>query len=419
MVNKVTMNKVVTLLLATFMFLTFIPIFSVKFACIIMALTIVICFAFYNLQELLVFIELLSFIVILFLYYLFEKGLSFSLNGIIYYTLSLISAYCSFILIQKISKKQIRFLIYLLAILVIYSNISTIYISAIDPMAVRKFGYYEVIGGGVDFLNSTRRLGFVMYSYGTGEALAFLIPAMFSYSFNNNDKFIKVLCILGALLGFFSQLMSSLSASFILSIVFSGFTILSFLRTKQFSKKLKILLIVVIFMIMCLPFLMNALANSALLRNRLFSIRILFIDKVATGDINERLMLYEQSIIEWLKNPILGFAEVGNVGYSGVSMHTALFDYLGLYGVFSLLFFNSWSLISKKLLRYLSLEKRKYYKWGNISLILLLILKGPVFITTNFYFSIVLLGLLIVGNSSNYHMVDNLNKIRSNGGVQL
>lgn len=396
MILKISKHEITTLLLAIFMFLTFIPIFSNEFSCVVMLITIIIGILSYRCEANNALIGLSFFILMIIIYYFVGKGINFNSYGLIYYILSLLSAFFSFTMVQKLGKRHVRFLIILLVLLMLYVNISTIYISIANPMAVRRFGYGSLEGE--DFLYSMRQNGFIMYNYGVGEAMAIVSPVLLSYALKNENKLISCLCYASVILCIFSQMTAALSASLLLTVVFCGLTILAFLKTVQMSKKIKVLFYFIIILIIVLPFLGDAFLNNPLLSNRFDSLKSILSNKTTTGDAGIRMELLLRSVKTWLANPIFGLAEVGNVGIeSGVSMHTALFDYLGLYGLFSLLLFVSWVSIIKKQIKSLNLENRRYYKWGAVSLVLLLILKGPVTITTNYYFSIVLGGLLIAG----------------------
>ena len=393
---KISKNGIMTLLLAIFMFLTFIPIFSNEISCVVMLIIIVTGLLFYRCEVINELIGLAFFILMVIVYYFMGKGLNFNSHGIIYYILSLLSTFFSFTMLQKLDKRHIKFLIVWLVLFMLYANISTIYVSIADPMAVRRFGYSSLEGE--EFLRNMRQHGFVMYNYGVGEAMAIVSPCLLSYALKNEDKLITCLCHASVILCIFSQMMAALSASLLLTLVFCGFTIIAFLKTVQMSKKIKILLYFILILVIALPFLGDAFLNNSLLSNRFDSLKSVFSNETTNGDTAVRIELLLRSVKEWLANPILGLAGVGNVGIeSGVSMHTALFDYLGLYGLFALLLFGSWISTIKKQIKSLSLEKRRYFKWSAVSLVLLLILKGPVTITTNYYFSILLGGLLITG----------------------
>lgn len=396
---KLDLNAMFVILNAALMIVTFIPVITTVQSSVLMGLIIIVgLIAYSEIKITKSFFELCLFIFVIIVYFLIGKGLSFNTFGLLSWIIRFLSAAVIGLGIYHIKEKHLKYLVYFLICLLIYSNISTIIVSIADPMALRTFGY-NIREGYQEYTIANSNLGPIyMYSYGVGEAMAIIAPALLAFCLNIDGIVIKYLGVIAVILSAISQAMAALTASFFLTVIFCAMVILSHLHLTQTKRKFITAIVIFILLFVGSHFFMQVVDNNYLLAEKFGDILSSFRTGNTSGDVSVRNTLIIRSFKAWLSNPVFGWSDIGGLNVNeGVSMHSALFDYLGLYGLFTLLLIDSWRRICAFQLNSLSGKELSYFKWSIISLVILLIVKGPVTIGINFLFSVGFCGFLIRG----------------------
>ena len=392
-------DKFYTLLLLVFFVSLYIPFLSPSLQCLLMGVICLLSFINYPIEGSKKALRLLLlFFGVEAVYLLIGKGLSWQntlINSLCFLT-GLSICRC----IKELSHKQIRILFVCLLSALAYTLLWSYYYLLSDPMYVRNFGYTE----SAEFVMPFYQAGI---KYGNGEALSIVLPLVLAYCVNSKQKLTVAITAVIVFAGIGVQLMATLTTSAFLSIIFCSAVVLR----SVFHTMNKARMFSTIF----------AIAIVAIVALRVFSFDINYqmmmkIEDVnesvntgqATGQVSTRFELYMQSIKTFLHNPILGLGETADFGTyneNSVGMHTAVFDFLALYGLFALLLYGTWKNVILCCFSYLEHKKKKLYACAIFSLVFLLFLKGPVSIGTNYIFSTAVLGLFIMQEQNRNEIV--------------
>ena len=328
------------------------------------------------------------FFIIAFIYSSLDIGLN--TNMVIVQALTIISAIVMCGMLKKLSYTQMKFLTFLVLSLFLYSILWTYYYLLVDPMYIRLFGYVN----NNEFVMPFYAAGL---DYGNGEGLAIVLPAFLCLSMNAKNIILKITCLIIVISGIVVQLMATLTTSALLSIIFCVVILTMYIISSKRKIPLVIILTLSLFIAVSI-FSDFTLSDNVQLIMKMEDVNDSFSSGHSTGQVESRFELYWQSISVFISNPIFGLGKVpttfGIYDDKTVSLHTTVFDYLGMYGLFSFLLFLAWKNVIAENLKKISEEKRKFYKWAIVSLISLLCLKGPVSIGINFIFSTLLIGVL-------------------------
>ncbi len=385
-------NRFFTLLVTIYILSVFFPIMNTIGVSFVMGLLIATGMLFFPQRVFQKpFYMMCCFILVAIIYFLFGKGLPIISLALI--SLSFLSSIVVTVCLDCFSIKQLKFLYYLLLGLLLYAIIGTFLILLDNPMAVRMFGY----GQGLDIYEQSQYFQYKMrglFSYGFGEALAIFLPALLAFALYSRNKINSIICILIILGGTITQLMGSLTTSFLLTIVFCIFVLLSYFSVKRKKSSIGIVLLA---MIPFAFFVSSYIEYNTQFVMKMDDITDSYSEGHMTGQVQTRGNLYLQSISVCLSNPILGFGDYphgSNTEEKTVGLHSTVFDYWGLFGVFVLILYYAWKSTINVFLHELDKNRRKAYRWYWLSLLGLLLLKGPVTLGTNFLFSTVFVGLL-------------------------
>lgn len=334
------------------------------------------------------FVYMLFFVAVEMLYASLGKGLP--VNMVIYQALLYLTSIVICGNIKHFSHKNANFLFFLMMGLLLFTFVKTFLALQIDNMVIRHHAYGNNEG---DFGGSM----FGVYSYGVGEALAIILPAMTAFAIGLKKRILQVIIYILVVFGIITQFVGSLTTSAILSLLFCGIVVLLTLFDKRrVSSAFLSVVIIVIIIIVFLP--ATKIAENMALMIKMEDINQSYSSGQAVGQVADRNTLYLQSLKVVARNPILGLGVIpidfGRYNSNTVSLHTTIFDFWGMYGLFAIFFVLSWVGVIKSSVSILSPDRRKQYKWAFVSLFFLLLLKGPVTIGINFQFSTVLLSLL-------------------------
>lgn len=340
------------------------------------------------------FILMLLFVFFQISYSLVGKGLPFNLTVFqsLYYFSAIIVCY-NFINFQD---KQIIILRKLLILTLALAFICTFFALLTDSMVLRNNA------NDADSLY-VKTSTFGVFTYEFGESLAIILPALTAYAFGEKKRIVQILLFALTVLGIIIQVMGALATSALLSFGFSLAVLLfSFRGAKNRLRTILTLSVIGITLLIILPSIQ--FQENLTLLTKMEDISESYSSGQSVGGVEERSTLYKQSLKVCLHNPILGLGDVpeeyGKYTSNTVSLHTAFFDYWGLFGLFVVFFILSWKGSIKESLNRLNSDKKRRYRWAYLSLLGLLLFKGPVSIGLNFFVSTVFISLLILSDNN-------------------
>lgn len=379
-----------------------IPYMSIIVTCVLLATIIVLCVVLHpHLLRKNSMYALFAFIFVEVIYMLLGKGLP--AIQVLWTSLNFMACTTLCFSFYSFSNKQLNFLYWLMTGLLLYSIVLTFIVLLENPMAVRLYGY-GIADDASTFDRQTwsyyRSRG--MYSYGIGEALAVITPAYLALGVMEERSWRKIVAVFVSIGSTLTQIMASLTTSSLLSIIFVIMTLLSYFNVSKQRKKINATVVILFFAIIGFSLFSFFVSDELMFMLKIDQVEESFETRNAIGSVEGRGFLYMQSIRVFLHNPILGFGDCpvsfGMYTDKMVSMHTAIFDYLGLFGVFALLLYYAWKGAIKSSFEILDKNQKKVYRWCLFSLVLLLAFKGPVTIINTYMFSTVMYGLIIRRN---------------------
>lgn len=399
-----------TYVIALWIFTTLWPILGNAAYFIMTIVVIIVGFLYYpQIKKKQAFSYMFIFLVICMLYSIVGKGYPFL--TVVLFSLSYMGSIIASFAISNLTSKQVKFLFVLLLSLLLFTLLSTFFILQEYPNAVRDIGYgaNSELGVSQEMSMSYARRG--MFSYGVGEAFAIIIPALLVLAVDAKRKIRFYLLFFVVGLGLITQIVGTLTTSLIISVISCVLVLFTCLFWSEKKRRMRVFIIIfllsVVSMYCIIPIIME---NGSMM------MKLLDIEDYASGGSSEqtgfRAELMTQSITVFLKNPIFGSGNLpkyfGDTATGNtVSLHSAFFDYLGLYGLFAVFFFSSWIKTVKFTFHKVNTKYRKEFIWCLMSAVLLCILKGPVTLTTSFQFSTVFVGILFMMVYYNEENVNN------------
>lgn len=385
-------DNIFAFLLAIFVISLFVSI-SNNINCVIMGILCLYSFVKYSREfNFKAYRLIIAFIIVDIVYWLIGKGFSnTSLNGFVYSTFEFLTGITVCRCVKYLTPRQIKFIFYLFLFVLTYSFFWTVYNLLEDPTFLRELGYAE--NGSLSIPFYRRGL-----TYGNGEALAVILPAITAYSLFSRNRMVMVFTMLIVVCGIIIQYVATLATTAFLSSIFCSIVIVSFVYK---SKNVKIQIITAAIMVVAISWGIHfiSLNENAQLLIKIADMKDSYSSKQATGQVAGRFELYEMSIKAFINNPLLGLGNVpvefGASTKNAVGMHAALLDYLGLFGIFALLLFGAWKRTIKDCLNILSEEYKKTYILCAWSLFFLLLLKGGTTLGTNFIFSTAIISIIV------------------------
>lgn len=390
-------NKTLTVLIACFMITMLTPFFGLLIWSIVSLILILYCVFNYTkntLSKPLLYLTL--FFMVAIVYGAIGKGYGLT-NGLVLIFLAYYVGTVACVNIKDLTKKQINSLFKLLIILLLYKILGTFFVLLIDPNAVRNWGYLVQLTNATDISQYRNYRYMGMYTYGEGEALSIILPALVSLFLNTKKRPVRICLIVLIIGGLTTQYIATLTTTFLLSVVFCAFVLLRHFFASGMKggliKGLGLLAIVVFSFYLII----HNNENDFFLR-KMAELEYSYNEGAAVGDVEKRSDLYMQSLEVCARNPILGMgvipAQYNNYTSQTVSFHTALLDYWGLFGAFTLLFFLCWKGSVQSFLSLLDKKKKRLYSISYISLFFLLLLKGPVSIDVSYIFSTLYISII-------------------------
>lgn len=341
----------------------------------------------------------IGFFVVQVIYALFGKGIPLVMA--VSNSLFLLAGVVVTFNLKLLSQKSIKVLMAVLIVLLLFEFIGSFILLLQNPMLLRQLRY--VAGSdpyAEEMLTVYRYRGLI--SYGVGEALSIITPALLTFGLNTKKAWTSILFYGLSLLSVIIQMFGALTTSFFLTIIFCLMVLLSKMNFSMRRNKMGIVILITLMVVGSVLF-----VRPLFERNSLFFSKIEDIDQTISGEesdgqVEGRFDLMKQSLNVCLRNPILGLGDYPTSAFDftekTVSLHAGLFDYWGLYGLFVLLLFFSWKDTCMNNYFFLDDEKKRCYRWCFLSLLFLLLMKGPVTISTNYIFSTIFLGIIMLSD---------------------
>ena len=286
----------------------------------------------------------MGFVLIVLIYAAFGKGTlsSSTFNMRFFAFINMFSVFMMSYHVKTLNAKQIKGLMSVAFIALLFSIIGTTAVSYIDPMAVRIYGFGDVED--VDMSIASRYHSMGMMGYGLAHGMSVVAVALSVLILQAKSKWLKIvsavmLLLLIRLLFVMTITTALLLAVIGIAIVFANY----FSNGRTFVTIALTVLIVAVFFLsglsaMFLDFSGGVNSEITAKLGDAFS----FVQSGSgEGQMGYREDLYMTSFRTFLSNPILGLgSDDGSRVYIGE--HSYLLDYLAYFGLFAILFFLSW-----------------------------------------------------------------------------
>lgn len=278
--------------------------------------------------------------------------------------------------LSRFDSQELKWLLVVFFVGVTICTLITTYISFINPMAIRMYGFGDKNEG--DMLEAAyyRSLGMMNYSQAHSFSIV-AVSCIVVLCFSRN-KFLRItmllLWLLFVRLMFVMTITTALLATIFVSIV---------LLANRLSRGNALVSFFLLFLAggvllssnVLSEFLQYADDNNSQIAMKLNDLSDSFSSSSSQGQVDYRQQLYMASINSFLSNPIFGWAK-DNGTRMIVGEHSLLLDYLAYYGLFALLYFGIWWSEYKRIAKMLDKKTRKTYYLTLIPVAVLVTLKG-------------------------------------------
>lgn len=278
-------------------------------------------------------------------------------------------------------------------IILVVTSVTTIISLRVDPNATRALANaadYNKVEMKALYLKNTASWG-IMYG------MVFTLPMWIAQFKRTKNPWYMVVIV--------SVTVCAIVAQITFAIIFDIAFLLCFFLHKLDAKKILILIIaLIIFML----FFQSALAkifymiydnlegtSANVLKTRVYQVYLIFNSSQITGDADARLTLYTNSIMTFLRNPMLG-RHMNNLNHNIIGMHSQLFDLLAATGVLGLLAYAGiYVYIVRRTYAHLGDESIKMYFLISVIILALFMLVNPVWYAPESFMSVFFLPYLI------------------------
>lgn len=319
---------------------------------------------------------LFFFIVILYSLFGYGKLNEKTFNTELFAAISILSVFIMSSYVKFFKDSQIRALLWFFILCIIYDVIGTTYVSVINPMALREYGF----GGleGAELLTATQYYSLGMMSYGLAHAMSIVAVGLSVLICYSSNKFLKIVSIVLLFMIIRILFVMTITTALLLSILGC-----SIIFAVYFSKG-KVLTSLLFVGLLFVAFFSSGLLLTALDfaegNNNEIAVKLIdFVTFAQTGSdegqAGYRQSLYSVSFNTFLHNPILGGGK-DNGSRNVIGEHSYLFDYLAYYGLFALLFFLAWWKDFKSSVKRVSKKLRITYYCTFIPVIGMVVLKA-------------------------------------------
>lgn len=339
------------------------------------------------------------FYIIVFLYAFLDHGVVNAQNyrGPI---VCLISAYAVFSMsyhIKKFSFKQIRILLFVGLASLGISIVITTYISTIDPMALRAFGF-----GGAEAseaLTAASYFSMGMMSYSSAHSMSIIAMGMCVLICYAKNKILRIIGLLATLLLIRLFFVMTITTALLATLVGCAI-IFAFRLSKGRIVKLIVTTATLSLLIFMSGSLLTVLDLVSTTDNKEISAKLIDISSSikngeSEGQMGYREYLYTVSFNTFLSNPILGWGK-DNGSKTVIGEHSFLLDYLAYYGILAFLFFGAWWKEYRSVKSYLSQKFHNLHMICIIPLVILVATKGSFAETAYLFMSLVMVQIIFL-----------------------
>lgn len=286
----------------------------------------------------------MSFVAIVLVYSAFDRG---ALNAESFRTrlFSFISISSVFFIsyhLKTLNSRQIKGLLIVTIVSVLFSAIGTTIVSYIDPMAIRFYGFGDVEGSDIELVQRYKSMGMMSYPLAhTMPLVAMALSILFCFS---RSKFLKVLSVILLVMVVRILFIMTITTAMLLTVIgvtaiFAGF----------FSGGKPILSITIVIAMLLVFFTTGIVtmfldfsnATNTEISAKLSDFFVSVQTGAGEGQMGYREELYRASFRTFLSNPFFGWGS-DNGSRTHIGEHSYLLDYLAYYGLFALLLFLSW-----------------------------------------------------------------------------
>ena len=298
--------------------------------------------------------------------------------------------------VQNFKTSQIRIIVWFFVLCIIYSVMGTTYVSLIDPMALREYGFGSLEGA--ELLTASKYYLYGMMSYGLSHAMSVAAVGLSAIICYAPNKWLKIVSII--LLFMIIRVLFVMTITTALLIALLGCSIIFATYFSKGKIWYTFLLVILLFGV----FFSSGLVASALdfaegVNSNIAAKLIDFVTFSQTGSdegqAGYRQHLYSVSFNTFLHNPIFGGGK-DNGSRTVIGEHSYLLDYLAYYGLFALLFFLAWWKDFKSSAKRLSKHLRIPYYFSFIPVICMLALKAQSVCVYMPFFSQVFLQIVFI-----------------------
>lgn len=320
----------------------------------------------------------LSFAAIVILYSAFEKG-TLSNETLRMRLFSFVSIFSVFIIsnhIKTLNNGQVRSLMVVSIVALLFSVVGTTFVSFINPMAIRMYGFGEVEGFEIDIASRYRAMG--MMSYPLAHAMPMVAMAFSVLFCFSKNKYLKILSLVILVLILRLLFIMTITTALLLTVI--GVTLVF---ASYFSRGRTVVALFIVVGILALFFLTGISSIFLDFSNRTnVDIAAKLTDTftavqtgIGEGQFGYRIELYKASFRTFLSNPLFGWGS-DNGSRRFIGEHSYVLDYLAYYGLFALLLFGSWWNEYKSLKSHLSRSLLNYYYYTFIPMGGMVVLKA-------------------------------------------
>lgn len=338
----------------------------------------------------------MGFVLIVLIYAAFGKGTlsSRTFNMRFFAFINMFSVFMMSYHVKTLNAKQIKGLMSVAFIALLFSIIGTTAVSYIDPMAVRKYGFGDVED--VDMSIASRYHSMGMMGYALAHGMSVVAVCLSVLILQAKSKWLKIvsavmLLLLIRLLFVMTITTALLLAVIGIAVVFANY----FSNGRTFVTIALTVLIVAVFFLsglsaMFLDF--SGGANDEIYRK--LADAFSYVETGSSeGQMGFRQQLYGASFRTFLSNPLFGWGS-DNGSHLIIGDHSYFLDYLAYFGLFALLIFVAWWKEYKSMNQYLPKKIRSYYYYSFIPAVGLVAMKGASVCGTLPFMSLVLIQVI-------------------------
>lgn len=254
-------------------------------------------------------------------------------NSIIVFSIYIISNY-----IYRLNIKQMKALLVVSLLALLFSAFTTLKVGLENPMALRTFGFGDIASESQ--LESIRG----MITYGQAHALAEVSAGLALIICFIKSRFMRIMAIVLLVTIIVFQFLMTITTAMLVSVSCAGLIMLCKLSKGKTSLMIiysAVFLLIILSSNFFLYFLDFADSTNSEIFAKLNDLYTSVTSGSSHGQMDAREGLYSTSIDSFLSSPILGGAiDDGSRRYIG--QHSYFFDSLAFYGIFGIIYFFSW-----------------------------------------------------------------------------